>query len=329
MTRATLSRRNSLALGLSGLFHVVLVAVLLSGNYRPYDLPTPPNAPIEMEIERVPEPDIIPPPPIKRREILPEDLFTPPTPEQPLLTPPVVTPPVPTPVPTPSPQPAPVVTKVRPVTTVQATKPSPLTAKAVPNPSLAPVPTPNFTPAPVVAAAPKPAQATAAAAVTSQTHLNIHKAEKEAPAGVATLPMAPAAGAAPLSGGPSPSGAQEAGMNSSRLKGLSPFPPGSLPSGGPGLRGSLVGCANSQAVGLSSVERAHCAERFGVDVARAPHLDGMSPNKRSAFDRAIEKADAWRTYRDSIPANGTDPGPNGMGRLGSSTPDSVLQTIPH
>jgi hypothetical protein len=90
-----------------------------------------------------------------------------------------------------------------------------------------------------------------------------------------------------------------------------------------------VGCANSQAVGLSSVERAHCAERFGVDVARAPHLDGMSPDKRAAFDRAIEKADAWRNYRDSIPANGTDPGPNGMGRLGSSTPDSVLQTIPH
>ncbi len=326
MTRAILSRRNSLALGLSALFHVVLVAILLSGTYRPYDLPTPPAAPIEMEIERVPEPDVVPPPPpIVRREILPEDLFTPPTPE----VPPLVTPPIPTPAPTPSPQPAPVVAKVRPVTPVQTTKPSPLTAKAVPNPSLAPVPTPVFTPAPVVAAAPKPAQATASAPVTSQTHLNIHKAEKEAPAGVATLPMAPSAAAPRPSGGGPSGGPQEAGMNSSRLKGLSPFPPGSLPSGGPGLRGSLVGCANSQAVGLSSVERAHCAERFGVDVARAPHLDGMSADKRAAFDREIDKADAWRSYRDSIPANGTDPGPNGMGRLGSSTPDSVLQTIPH
>ena len=46
MTRATLSRRNGLALGLSALFHVVLVAVLLSGNYRPYDLPTPPSEPL-------------------------------------------------------------------------------------------------------------------------------------------------------------------------------------------------------------------------------------------------------------------------------------------
>jgi hypothetical protein len=305
---------------------VVLVAVLLSGNYRPYDLPSPPTEPIQMEIERVPEPEIIPPP-IERREVAPDHPTT--TPDQPVETPPVVTPPIPTPVPTPSPQPAPVVAKVRPVTPVQATKPSPLTAKAIPNPSLAPVPTPVFTPAPVVATAPKPAQATAAAPVTSQTHLNIHKAEKEAPAGVATLPMAPSA-AAPRPGGGGPSGGpQEAGMNSSRLKGLSPFPPGSLPSGGPGLRGSLVGCANSQAVGLSNVERAHCAERFGVDVARAPHLDGMSPDKRKAFDREIDKADSWRSYRDSIPANGTDPGPNGMNRLGASTPDSVLQTIPH
>jgi len=325
VTRATLSRRNSLALALSALFHVVLVAVLLSGNYRPYDLPTPPSEPIEMEIERVPEPEIIPPPPIERQKITPQ----PPTPERPVPKPPVVTPPIPTPVPTPSPQPAPIVAKVRPVTPVQAIKPSPLAAKAVPNPSLAPVPTPVFTPAPVVAAPPKPAQAVSSAPATTQTHLNIHKSEKDAPAGVATLPMAPSP-TAPRSGAPGPSGGpQEAGMNSSRLKGLSPFPPGSLPSGGPGLRGSLVGCANSQAVGLSSVERARCAARFGVDVARAPHLDGMSPDKRSAFDREINKADAWRSYRDNIPANGTDPGPNGMGRLGSSTPESDLQAIPH
>ncbi len=322
MTRATVSRRNSLALGLSTLLHVVLVAILLSGTYRPYDLPTPPSEPIEMEIERIPAPEVIPPPPAERQPVTPQET----KPQPPTPTPPVVTPPIPTPVPTPSPQPAPVVAKVRPVTPVQATKPSPLAAKAVPNPSVAPVPTPVFTPAPVVAATPKPAQA--AAPVTSQTHLNIHKAEKEAPAGVATLPMAPSAGA-PRTAATGPSGSEVPGMNSSRLKGLSPYPPGSLPSGGPGLRGSLVGCANSQAVGLSSVERAHCAERFGVDVARAPHLDGMSPDKRAAFDRAIEKADAWRNYRDSIPANGTDPGPNGMGRLGSSTPDSVLQTIPH
>jgi len=324
VTRATVSRRNSLALGLSTLFHVVLVAILLSGTYRPYDLPTPPSEPIEMEIERIPAPEVIPPPPVERQPVTPQET----KPQPPTPTPPVVTPPIPTPVPTPSPQPAPVVAKVRPVTPVQATKPAPLAAKAVPNPSLAPVPTPVFTPAPVVASTPKPAQAAAAAPVTSQTHLNIHKAEKEAPAGVATLPMAPSAGA-PRTAAAGPSGSEVPGMNSSRLKGLSPYPPGSLPSGGPGLRGSLVGCANSQAVGLSSVERAHCAERFGVDVARAPHLDGMSPDKRAAFDRAIEKADAWRNYRDSIPANGTDPGPNGMGRLGSSTPDSVLQTIPH
>jgi hypothetical protein len=75
-----------------------------------------------------------------------------------------------------------------------------------------------------------------------------------------------------------------------------------MPSGGSGLRGSLVGCANANAVGLSSVERAHCDQRFGAAVGAAPHLDDIPPDKRAAFDRAVEKADRDRAYRNSSTA---------------------------
>ena len=64
-----------------------------------------------------------------------------------------------------------------------------------------------------------------------------------------------------------------------------------MPSGGSGLRGSLVGCANAESVRLSSVERAHCNERFGVEITRAPVLDGINPAKRAAFDKAAAAQD--------------------------------------
>jgi hypothetical protein len=97
-------------------------------------------------------------------------------------------------------------------------------------------------------------------------------------------------------------GAPEAGGGGSRLQGLLPYPKGFLPNGGPGLRGSLVGCANAQAVGLSSVERAHCDQRFGATIGAAPHLDDIPPDKRAAFDHAVEKADRDRAYRNSTTA---------------------------
>jgi hypothetical protein len=314
MNGAVQARRNGLAFGLSALIHLALVALLLNQEYRPYNLPSPTTEPIQMEIERVPEAVIIPPPPP----------VTPPVLKEEPIKPPVTTPPVTTP--TPEPQ---VVVKVKPVAAAVSAKPAPLVAKAIPTPSLTPAPI--FTPAPEPIAPPAPKAQTAPAPAISAPaapRLNLHKPEKEAPAGVLTLPMAPSS--APRSGGAPPGGAEEPGMGSSRLQGLTPFPPGAFPSGGLGLRGSLVGCANSQAVGLSSVERAHCNQRFGVDVAKAPHLDGMSPEKRAAFDRTVEKETAWKAYRDSIPANGTPPGPNGQGRLGPLQPQGLLQNvIPH
>ena len=72
-----------------------------------------------------------------------------------------------------------------------------------------------------------------------------------------------------------------------------------MPNGGGGLRGTLVGCANAEAVRLSGAERDKCNERFGVDVAGAPRLDPLSPAKRSAFDKAAARDAAWGRYRGS------------------------------
>jgi hypothetical protein len=63
-----------------------------------------------------------------------------------------------------------------------------------------------------------------------------------------------------------------------------------------------VGCANAQAVGLSSVERAHCDQRFGSSIGAAPHLDDIPPDRRAAFDHDAEKADRARAYRNSTTA---------------------------
>ena len=305
VTSATSSTRTGLALGISAVLHLALVLLLLFDQTLPYDLPTPPAPPIEMEIERIPEPITLPPPPI------------PPTQAQ-IPVPIVPVPPIPKP---------PMTTAVRPVAQTQAAPPAPPIARALSIPTFTPIPTPVITPAPT------PSQtAAAAAAVVAPSpaipRLNIHKPEKQAPAGVLTLPMAPAP--AQRAGGGQPLGGEEPGLGSSRLKGLTPFTYGPMPSGGPGLRGSLVGCANAEAVALSSVERAHCNERFGVDAARAPGLDLIPREKRAAFDKSADRQNSWKAYRDTVPANGTPPGPNGMGRLGPLQPQGLIQDVmPH
>ncbi len=113
---------------------------------------------------------------------------------------------------------------------------------------------------------------------------------------------------APNSGAPAKSGAAGAPSNASPgassapgLKGLNPYPYGAMPSGGPGLRGTLVGCANADAVGLSSAERSHCNERFGEDMAHAPALDPLSRNKRAEFDKSAAHEEAERRYRAAEP----------------------------
>jgi hypothetical protein len=79
-----------------------------------------------------------------------------------------------------------------------------------------------------------------------------------------------------------------------------------MPSGGSGLRGSLVGCANAAAVGLSREERAHCDERFGMRAGEAPALDPIPADKRRAFEAVAAKQEADRKYREAVPT-GTTP----------------------
>jgi hypothetical protein len=145
--------------------------------------------------------------------------------------------------------------------------------------------------------------------------LNLHKTNHEVPANVPTLPLVPPGGGAQAGGGGgggAPGGAPGA-LTGSRLNGLSPYPYGALPSGGPGLRGTLVGCANSEAVNLSAVERAKCNERFGDEAAKAPVLDGIDPAKRARFDKAADKQERTRELQMPV---GTERGAQGLGGLG-------------
>ncbi len=158
--------------------------------------------------------------------------------------------------------------------------------------------------------------------VMRPSKLNLHKSNREAPFNVPTLPMAPAGGAVAAGGGGPQGGAPGApgAPGGSRLNGLSPYPYGALPSGGPGLRGTLVGCANADAVNLTNVERARCNERFGVEAARAPVLDGIDPAKRAKFDRAADRQE--RAREGGMPV-GTDKGNGTIGGLGDTHPLTI------
>jgi hypothetical protein len=101
-----------------------------------------------------------------------------------------------------------------------------------------------------------------------------------------------------------------------------------MPSGGGGIRGSLVGCANADAVSLSAVERARCNERFGGSIGTAPVLDGISPAKRAVFDRAAERNESDRRYRDTVPrGEPAHPLSSGSGDT-SRGPSSVIPSTP-
>ena len=271
MSKAKTNRRDGAALLASAIAHVVVIALLVSQAAPEYVLPEPPAPPMEVEIIRPTEVPPPPPPPIVPPKMTPRKIIT----ETP---PPAPTPPTPEPRPTPAP-PAP----PRP----EPVKPTPPRAAPI---AVAPAPprppTPQAQPQPPQPAPPRPAPPSPPTTVPAPAKLNIHKPKEEAPASVATLPMAPSpTPAAPAGSAP---GAAAPG---SRLSGLTPFPLGALPSGGTGLRGTLVGCANADSVHLSSVERAHCSERFGVELGNAPTLDGIAPAKRAAFDRAAAAQD--------------------------------------
>jgi hypothetical protein len=326
-------RRNAIALALSTILHVAFLAFVINESATPYALPEIAPTPIEVQIvppEEVPPP---PPPPIippKIKEALqkqsqqpPPPPVQPPTPPKPQVQPPTPvapkaetpkpTPPTPAPPAQPTPTPArPAPPKPNPVPAAPAPARTPAPPSPAPSPS--PGPKPSAHPAPTaVVAPPNPVSAkiTAPVIVLRPSMLNLHKPSREVPANVPTLPIAPGGAEA---GGPGGGGAPggPSASSGSRLNGLSPYPYGAMPSGGPGLRGTLVGCANAEAVNLSSVERARCNERFGDEAARAPVLDGIDPVKRARFDKAAEKQENAR--KAGMPV-GTTAGAQGFGGL--------------
>jgi hypothetical protein len=330
--------RNAIALAFSAALHIVFLAMVINESASPYQLPE--IAPPPMEVQLVPQEEIPPPPPVVippkiKKELTEANQRPPPPPIPPTPQPPKPQPQPPTPIapakpapPKPNP-PTPAPPTPTPPTPIPARpappKPSPLPAvptpakapaPSAPTPSPSPAPKPSPTPTPSTAApSPAPAKITAPTIVTRPSLLNLHKPAKEAPANVATLPMAPS-GQSGGGGGRAGGGGAPGAPGGSRLNGLSPYPYGAMPSGGPGLRGTLVGCANAEAVSLTSVERARCNERFGVEAAKAPVLDGIAPGKRAMFDKAAERQESDRRHGAAIPV-GTDPGGLGMGGLGS------------
>jgi len=306
------TRRTAVALALSTTFHAVILALILSQAAPEYQLPESIAPPMDVQIMPMPEP---PPPPviIERLPLKPEPTKPQPPKPAPQPQPPKPKPPEPAPAPPAPIPPTPAPPKPTPVTPKPA-PPQPAVVKPLP----APTPAPETKPAPPAPVAPA---TPAAAAPSPPTHLNIHKPEKEAPGSVATLPFAPAAKPAPAPSSGAPAAASgEPPLGGSRLNGLTPYPYGQMPSGGSGLRGTLVGCANAEAVNLSPAERARCNERLGARAASAPALDPISPTKRAAFDKAEERQNRDLEYRDSGMPPGATRGAHGFGGMSNDQP---------
>ncbi|MGH6986859.1 MAG: hypothetical protein ACRED9_08510 [Caulobacteraceae bacterium] len=291
------ARRDSLAFVLSAGFHLLFIALFIYDFTPELRLPSPAPAPMQVEIvppENQPPPIVIQVEPAKTIPLPPKiqrQTAPPPSP----VTAKAETPPKPQP-------PIPVPTAPRPEAVQRFTAPKAVSlARAKVNLST-PTAATNFKAAPIPQAAPTPAPAQAAKAAPRTLELHLHESPRKAPPGVAGLPLAP-----------SPSRSSAAGPAGQGRSGLSSLPYGVMPSGGSGLRGSLIGCANAQAVGLSQVERAHCADRFGEDMADAPRLDQISPARRAEFDKTADKQERERRNEEAPMPTGTTPSGPGMG----------------
>ena len=302
MRRKKVNALRAAAVATSAGLHVIFLIIGLSQISPVYHLPEftpPPEPPMDARIIVLETP----PPPLK---IEPRKTPTPPKPPEPPLQPePKPEPPKPEPQ-KPEPQ------KLQ-AAAVEKAKPAPPKVQPV----LAPAPLPAAKPV-VTPPAPKPTPPAPPAPLIKAPPLNVHKPEKDAPKSVPALPMAPSP-VQPSANPPLPATVGGgAAPGDSRLSGLRPFPTGMFPSGGPGLRGTLVGCANADAVRLTPAEREKCNRRFSSELSRAPALDGIDPAKRAAFDRSVEHQDAARAYRGGTssptarpedPAHGVPHGP--------------------
>ncbi len=335
------SRRDTAALVLSTIIHVLFLGYVATTVVPRYVLPQRVQLEEPVPVELIPPPQPIikipPPPPPPPPKPVEEPPIVPPKPEPPKPIPtPQPTPPAPAPAPTPPrpeppkpeppkpqpPKPSPLPAPVK--QTVEQPKPSPTKTAPAPTPTPRPVPAQQTTPTPApptpTPGPPKPNPNP----TPSPSQLNIHAPAQEAPLSVPRLPMAPAggqpgrpgsnqAGGGPASGAP---GANQPG-GSARGSGLNPYPYGQMPSGGSGLRGTLVGCANADAVRLTTSERSRCNERFGASAGSAPVLDGIA-SRRGEFDRAAAANAADKKYRNSVPT-GTTPSSNPAAGAGLGT----------
>jgi len=285
-------RRDVLVFLASTALHVALF-VIAASEFTYYPPPPETRAPVEVEI--VPEAEQpIPPPPIPR--IIKERLAPTPTPQ----------PPTPQPQP-PKPQ---TPTQARAAPQAAPVQSAPLQANRAP--ALAPALKPTLAPAlaPISPAAPAPTpgppRVTAPAAPTVQSkafaspHIVLHRNRNAAGAPLAPSVSIPGAVEAPpqrASGAPlgapgGPGGGARAGGG---------LPAGALPGFGPGLRGSLLGCANAAALHLSKAEQAKCDEALGDGARESPQMDPIGATRRAEIDRQATTEEAAERYRDSTP----------------------------
>jgi hypothetical protein len=91
-----------------------------------------------------------------------------------------------------------------------------------------------------------------------------------------------------------------------------------LPHFGGGLRGSLIGCANAEALHLSREEQARCNESLGAGAAQSPQMSAIDASKRRTLDGQAASEAASQKYRDSAPAGAWNTPQAGQPRDGQS-----------
>lgn len=109
-----------------------------------------------------------------------------------------------------------------------------------------------------------------------------------APSTERPAPAVPAPGLPPASGSPAPG----------------PSGVGAPAGVASALRGSLVGCANAEALRLSDAERAECRDRFAAGAAMTPHRWGIPGDKRAYYDTVLATEAKFR----NDPGGGHGPG---------------------
>ena len=80
------------------------------------------------------------------------------------------------------------------------------------------------------------------------------------------------------------------------------------------LRGSTVGCANRDAVGLTRRERETCDDRFAKGRENDPFIEPpIEAGKRAAWDAEAARKARIRKRKEAPPPPGVDPSDNAGG----------------